>query len=65
MHSLLHDIPRIWILFLEELFLIFNQMLSIQAFGRRVILYLWDIHWYPEYVYLFPDCGNPDLILYL
>ena len=31
MHSLLHDIPR----FLEELFLIFNQMLSIRAFGRH------------------------------
>ena len=36
MHSLLHDIPRFFILFLEELFLIFNQMLSIRAFGRRV-----------------------------
>ena len=35
MHSLLHDIPRFFILFLEELFLIFNQMLSIRAFGRR------------------------------
>ena len=34
--SLLHDIPRFLILFLEELFLIFNQMLSIRAFGRRV-----------------------------
>ena len=33
MHSLLHDIPR----FLEELFLIFNQMLSIRAFGKRAI----------------------------
>ena len=32
---LLHDIPRFFILFLEELFLIFNQMLSIPAFGRR------------------------------
>ena len=38
MHSLLHDIPRFLILFLEELFLIFNQMLSIRAFGRR------DVH---------------------
>ena len=35
MHSLLHDIPRFFILFLKELLLIFNQMLSIQAFGRR------------------------------
>ena len=35
MHSLLHDILRFLILFLEELFLIFNQMLSIRAFGRR------------------------------
>ena len=35
MHSPLHDIPRFFILFLEELFLIFNQMLGIQAFGRR------------------------------
>ena len=35
MHSLLHDIPRFFILFLEELFLIFNQMLSIRVFGRR------------------------------
>ena len=37
MHSLLHDIPRLLILFLQELFLIFNQMLSIRAFGRRDI----------------------------
>ena len=36
MHSLLHDIPRFLILFLDELFLIVNQMLSIRAFGRRV-----------------------------
>ena len=36
MHSLLHDIPRFLILFLEELFIIFNQMMSIWAFGRRV-----------------------------
>ena len=35
MLSLLHAIRRFLILFLEELFLIFNQMLSIQAFGRR------------------------------
>ena len=35
MHSLLHDIPQFLILFLEELFLIFNKMLSIWAFGRR------------------------------
>ena len=40
MHSLLHDIPRLLILFLEDLFLIFNQMLSIQAFGRRVSNFL-------------------------
>ena len=37
MHSLLHDISRFLIHYLEELFLIFNQMLSIQAFGKRVI----------------------------
>ena len=37
MYSLLHDIPRFFILFLEELFLIFNQMLSIRAFGRHVM----------------------------
>ena len=36
MHSLLHDIPRFLIIFLEDLFLIFNQMLSVRAFGRRV-----------------------------
>ena len=36
MHRLLHDIPRISILFMEELFLIFNQMLSIVSFGRPV-----------------------------
>ena len=35
MHSLLHAIPRILIIFLEELYLIVNQMLSIRAFGRR------------------------------
>ena len=39
MHSLLHDIPRFLILFLEELFLTFNQMLSIRAFGRRVMYF--------------------------
>ena len=37
MHSLLHDIHRFFILFLEELFLIFNQMLSIRVFGKCVI----------------------------
>ena len=31
MHSLLHNIPRFFFLFLEELFLIFNQMLSIEC----------------------------------
>ena len=36
MHSLLLDSSRFFIIFLEELFLIFNQMLSIRAFGRRV-----------------------------
>ena len=35
MHIPLHDIPRFSIFFLEELFLIFNQMLSFRAFGRR------------------------------
>ena len=35
MRSLLHHIPRFLILLQEELFLIFNQMLSIRAFGRR------------------------------
>ena len=37
MHSLMHDLSRFFMLFLEELFLIFNQMLSIQAFGRRAV----------------------------
>ena len=36
MHSMLHDVPRFLKIFLEELFLILNQMLSIRAFGRRV-----------------------------
>ena len=31
-----HDILNFFIFFIEQLFLIFNQMLSIQAFGRRV-----------------------------
>ena len=35
MHSLLHDIPRFLILLLEDLFIIFNRMLSIRAFGRH------------------------------
>ena len=35
-HRLLHDIPRFFMFFIEQLFLIFNQMLSIRAFGRRV-----------------------------
>ena len=42
MHRLLDDIPRFLILFLEELFLIFNQMLSIGSFGRRVMRQLLD-----------------------
>ena len=54
MHSKLHDIHRFLILFPEELFLIFNQMLSIRAFGRRVM----GVHRYlvskMSYVY-FPD----------
>ena len=36
MHSLLHNIPQFLILFLEELFVIFTQMLKIWSFGRRV-----------------------------
>ena len=36
MHRLLHDIPRFLFLFLVELFLIFNQMLSIGPFSRRI-----------------------------
>ena len=35
MRSLLHDIPQFFILFLEELFYIFNQILSIRLLGRR------------------------------
>ena len=35
MHRLLHDIPLFLILFLEEFFLIFNQLLNIGSFGRR------------------------------
>ena len=34
MHTLLHDIPGFFILFLEQFFLIFNKMLSIGTFGR-------------------------------
>ena len=34
-HTLLHVVPRILILFLEQLF--FNQMMSIGSFGRRDI----------------------------
>ena len=35
MQRLLHDIPRFLIVFLQELFLIFSQMLNIGSFGRR------------------------------
>ena len=31
----MHDIPRVFLFFIEQLFLIFNQMLSSRAFGRR------------------------------
>ena len=31
--------PDFFIFFIEQLFLIFNQMLSIRAFGRRDVLY--------------------------
>ena len=34
-NRLLHDIPPILILFIEQLFSIFKQMLSIGLFGRR------------------------------
>ena len=34
MHMLLHDITRFNILFPEQLFLIFNQMLSIDVYTR-------------------------------
>ena len=50
MHSLSHDIPRFLIPFLEELFLIFNQMLNIQAFGRRD---LFKLVYYPMTCYAF------------
>ena len=33
-HRLLHDILRFLIFFIEQLFIIFNQMLSVQAFCR-------------------------------
>ena len=33
-HRLLHDFPRFFIFFIVQ-FLIFNQMFSIRAFGRR------------------------------
>ena len=36
MHRLVHEIPEILILFLVQLFLIFNQMLSIGSLGRPV-----------------------------
>ena len=49
MHSLLHDIPRFLILFLEELILIFNQLFSIRAFGRRVIV-VWLFLAVPRFV---------------
>ena len=35
MHKLLHEIPHFFILFLEQLFKIFNRMLSIGSFGMR------------------------------
>ena len=58
MHSLMHDIPPFFILFLEELFLIFNRMLSIRAFGRCVLWIMelpikFDIvksRWYIDYI---------------
>ena len=37
MDGLLHDIPQFLVFFLKQLFFIFNQMLSIGSFGRRVI----------------------------
>ena len=36
MHRPLYDIPQFFILFLAELFLIFDQLLSIGLFDRRV-----------------------------
>ena len=35
MHRLLHDHPQCLILLLEQLLLVFNQMLSIGSFGGR------------------------------
>ena len=58
MYSLLHDIPRFLIRFLEELFLIFNQVLSIRAFGRRVL----DIFW-AKISYIVNDIKSNNVLL--
>ena len=34
---ILHDVPRFWLFFIEQLFFIFNQMLSIGLCGRLCI----------------------------
>ena len=41
-HRLLHDIPRIFIFFIEQLCFIFNQLLSIGSIGRRAICIYFD-----------------------
>ena len=44
------DIPRFLNFFIEQLYLIFNQMLSIRAFGRR------------DYYYHYYHLGATDLV---
>ena len=61
-HSLLHDIPRFLILFLEELFLIFNQMLSIRTFGRRMMYKLKIIIFQRSSLTYFPSIATACML---
>ena len=44
---MLHDIPRFFIFFIEQLFFIFNQMLSIRVLGRSVLYHIELQHCHP------------------
>ena len=60
-HRLAHGIPQCLLLFLGELFFLFNQQLSIRVFGRRAYEYMnfkvqYLAHFYRKQVYSAMKC---------
>ena len=63
MRRLLHDIPQFLILCLEQLFFIFDQMLSTGLFGRRVKIYNLQVGYWEVDGFSHTDIWNKDGIV--